>query len=321
MVFPINVTSAAKPFRVTLCWSDYPGTMRAAYILVNNLNLTVISPTGDTFKGSVYSAGQSVTGGIYDTLNPEECVRRNSPAVGTWTIMVKAKNAPQGPQPFGLAAIGVFEASAPPAHDVGATAIIAPVDTVDTGTTVAPKAIVRNFGTSEETFLTRFVIGAGYTDTMTVTLAAGASDTLTFNDWEANPLGTYAVKCSTELAGDETPANDKARDSVVVYPYTGIEEGKGLPAVFSIDKVLPNPTDGRTSVRYGLPRPAAVNLSIYSAAGTLVRTITSGTQNPGWYTAAWDGNDLRGREVGTGVYLVRFEAGTYTSTRKLVVQR
>jgi flagellar hook assembly protein FlgD len=107
----------------------------------------------------------------------------------------------------------------------------------------------------------------------------------------------------------------------VVTPSTGINEGKGLPAVFNLDKILPNPTGGRTSIRYGLPKPAVVNLSIYSAAGTLVRTISTGAQNPGWYTTAWDGNDLRGRKVGTGVYLVRFEAGAFASTRKLVVQR
>jgi hypothetical protein len=321
LVYTLDVTSDAKPFRVTLCWSDYPGTMRAAYILVNNLDLTVISPTGDTFKGSVYSSGQSVTGGIHDTLNVEECVRRNTPDVGTWTVKVNARNIPQGPQPFALAAIGVFEEAAPPAHDVGATAIVAPTDTIDTGTVVTPRAVVRNFGASEETFLTRFTIGATYTDTMTVTIDAGASDTLTFANWVADSVGTYPVKCSTQLAGDETPANDKITDSVVVFPFTGIEEGSGLPTAFSLDRVLPNPTDGRTSVRYGLPRPSTVNLSVYSAAGTLVRTIAAGKQNPGWYNATWDGSDSRGREVGTGVYLVRFEAGAYKSTRKLVVQR
>jgi len=52
----------------------------------------------------------------------------------------------------------------------------------------------------------------------------------------------------------------------------------------------------------------------------LVRTIAVGTQSPGWYTTAWDGNDQRGRKVGTGVYLVRLEAGAYTSARTLVVQ-
>jgi flagellar hook assembly protein FlgD len=56
-------------------------------------------------------------------------------------------------------------------------------------------------------------------------------------------------------------------------------------------------------------------------AGALVRTVAAGDQNPGWYATAWDGNDLSGCKVGTGVYLVRLEAGTSYSTRKLVVQR
>jgi hypothetical protein len=206
-------------------------------------------------------------------------------------------------------------------HDVGATAIIAPVDTVDTETVVTPRAAVSNFGTQEETFLTRITIGAGYTDTMTITLGAGVTDTLTFADWVADSVGTFVVKCTTELTGDDDPANDLAADSVVVFAFTGIEEGRGLPAAFCIELVLPNPSSGRTSVRYGLPRPAAVKLSVYSASGALVRTIAAGMQNPGWYAASWDGTDLRGRKVGTGVYLVRLEAGAFTSTRKLVVQR
>jgi hypothetical protein len=206
-------------------------------------------------------------------------------------------------------------------HDVGAKAIVAPVDTVDTETVVTPKAVVHNFGTVEETFLTRLTIGAGYTDTVTTTLGAGAQDTLTFMDWVADSIGTFAVKCTTELAGDENPADDLAEDSFVVAAFTGVEESRGLPAVISLDKVLPNPSSGRTSIRYGLPKPAVVKLSVYSPAGTLVRTIAAGRQNPGWYAAVWDGSDQRGRKVGTGVYLVRLEAGAFTSTRKLVVQR
>jgi hypothetical protein len=185
---------------------------------------------------------------------------------------------------------------------------------------VDPKVVVSNFGMSDETFLTRLTIGTGYSDTMTVTLGAGVSDTLTFAEWTADPAGTYAVRCTTELAGDADPGSDLAADSVVVDPNAGIEEDRGLPVAFRLDRVLPNPTGGRTSIRYGLPAPAAVKLSVYSAAGTLVRTVTTGRQNPGWYTAAWDGNDSRGRRVGTGVYLVRLEAGAYTSARKLVVQ-
>jgi hypothetical protein len=206
-------------------------------------------------------------------------------------------------------------------HDVGATVIVAPVDTVDTGTVVAPKAVVRNLGTVGETFLTRFTIGGSYTDTMTVTVAAGATDTLTFADWIANPAGTFAVRCSTELTGDENPADDLAQDSVVVAAFTGVEESRGLPAVFSLDKVLPNPTGDRTSIRFAVRRSSHISLNVYSSTGALVSTLCNSSLLPAHYSLVWDGSDLRGHKVGTGVYLVRLEAGASASTRKLVVQR
>ena len=62
LLYTLPVASNQRPFRVALIWSDYPGTMRAALILVNDLNLTVISPTGIEYKGSVYTGGQSTTG-------------------------------------------------------------------------------------------------------------------------------------------------------------------------------------------------------------------------------------------------------------------
>jgi len=206
-------------------------------------------------------------------------------------------------------------------HDVGTTAIVAPGDTVDSGVAVTPRAVVQNFGNVEETFRTRFTIGTGYSDTVTITLAARAEETLAFTNWVADPVGTFEVGCTVEVALDTNAANDALEDSVVVRPLAGVSDGGGLPSVFSLDKVLPNPSGGRTSIRYGLPRPVTVKLSVYSVAGALVRTVAAGDQNPGWYATAWDGNDLRGRKVGTGVYLVRLEAGSFTSTRKLVVQR
>jgi hypothetical protein len=317
-----RVTSAI-PLRVCLAWTDTAAAPNASPTLVNDLDLTLTAPGGTTYKGNEYTNGQSTpnpTG--RDSINVEECARVNAPDTGLWTISVSAHNVKTAKkQSFAWTITGDVNPLAVQPNDVGAIAIIAPVDTVDTGTVVTPRAVVYNFGTMGETFRTRLTIGTGYTDTKTTNLGAGAADTLTFANWVANPAGTYAVRCTTELTGDDFPANDLAKDPVVVHRGAGIEEGKGLPSVFSLDQILPNPSSGRTSVRYGLPRLTTVNLSVYSTAGTLVRKIAAGVQNPGWYTTAWDGNDLRGRKVGTGVYLFRLEAGAFTSTRKLVIHR
>ncbi len=315
--------ASAIPLRVCLAWTDTAAAPNANPTLINDLDLTLTSPNATVYKGNKYTSGQSTpnpTG--RDSINVEECARINAPDTGLWTIRVSAHNvATARKQGFAWTISGGVERIAGEAHDVGVAVITAPVDTVDTGAYVDPKVVVSNFGTSDETFLTRLTIGAAYTDTMTITLGSGVSDTLTFAEWVSRPAGTYAVKCSTGLAGDADPGNDVAARTVYVVAGAGIEEGRGLPAVFRLDHILPNPTGGRTSVRYGLSAPAAVNLSVYSAAGTLVRTIAVGTQNPGWYETAWDGTDIRGRRVGTGVYLMRLEAGAFTSTRKLVVQR
>ncbi len=318
-LFLVNVADASKPFRVTLCWSDYPGTPRAAYICVNDLDLMVISPGAVEYKGNVYSSGQSTTGGNYDSLNVEECTRLNSPEVGVWTIKVKARNVPQGPQPFAIAAIGVFgEVSL---HDVGATRIIAPKDSADTHSTVTPVAVVRNFGTFTETFRVRFTIGDGYEDSDSVTLAAGATDTLAFADWTADSLGTFAAACSTELAGDANPGNDRTAASVKVFPFTGFAEQDNLPRVFALDRASPSPFSGVTTIHYAVPRLTPVTLSVYSATGTLVRTLRHGTLKPGYYSTVWNGRDAGGGLVPSGIYLYRLDATDYSATGKVLISR
>lgn len=103
------IDSSAEPIEVTLVWTDYPASPSANPSLVNDLDLTVVSPAGDTYLGNVYSGGQSVTGGVKDNLNVEECVRRASPEIGVWRITVRGASVPQGVhQPFALVTTGSF---------------------------------------------------------------------------------------------------------------------------------------------------------------------------------------------------------------------
>lgn len=103
--YSYSVGSSAQPFKVTLVWSDYPGSPPAGG-LVNNLNLVVTGPGGTTYRGNVFSGGWSVPGGTADSVNNVESVYVQNPAVGTWTVRVEGANVPQGPQPFALVARG-----------------------------------------------------------------------------------------------------------------------------------------------------------------------------------------------------------------------
>ncbi len=99
--------------------------------------------------------------------------------------------------------------------DAQAVTIIAPTGTVDSGTTVIPRASVRNNGTAAATFSVRISIGA-WADSQTVSLAAGASQTVSFAGWTALQRGINAIRCTTRLTDDMVPANNLATGEVTV---------------------------------------------------------------------------------------------------------
>ncbi len=103
--YQVYIASNAIPVKAAVVWTDYPGNPNASVQLVNDLNL-VVNDGVSSYKGNVYSAGQSITGGTADDRNVEECVRRNTPSTGIWTFRIEAANVPFGPQPFALVITG-----------------------------------------------------------------------------------------------------------------------------------------------------------------------------------------------------------------------
>ena len=86
----VGVTDPTKPLKVTVAWTDAPGAVGANPALVNNLDLTVLNGA-NTYKGNVFSAGWSATGGVADAKNNLENVYVQSPA-GSATITINATN-------------------------------------------------------------------------------------------------------------------------------------------------------------------------------------------------------------------------------------
>ncbi len=110
--FTIDVLSSTRPFEITLCFTDYAGTVNASNPVVNNLDLTVTAPNGAVYRGNRFSGGWSATGGAYDLKNNVERVALAVPVTGTWTVEVKGASVPVGPSGFALAASGDLDAAA-----------------------------------------------------------------------------------------------------------------------------------------------------------------------------------------------------------------
>ncbi|MBN1872995.1 MAG: S8 family serine peptidase [Anaerolineae bacterium] len=101
-VYTYNVQSSEQPFKITLAWTDYPGSVAAGRVLVNNLNLRVTASDGTVYWGNRFNNGWSQAGGSMDLLNNVENVYIEIPETGEWQVEVMGYNVPQGPQPFAL---------------------------------------------------------------------------------------------------------------------------------------------------------------------------------------------------------------------------
>ncbi|MFH2056132.1 MAG: FlgD immunoglobulin-like domain containing protein, partial [bacterium] len=91
-----------------------------------------------------------------------------------------------------------------------------------------------------------------------------------------------------------------------------------LPSGFELRQNFPNPFNPETQIALSLPRSSDWVLTIFNINGQLVRSF-EGTSAAGVTTVTWDGNDLSGQSVATGVYLYRLDAGDFTDTKKMLL--
>jgi hypothetical protein len=103
-----NVSSSAE-LKVSLVWTDKPGSPSASFALVNDLDLVITDPDGNVYKGNNFVNGQSVPGGTADGRNNVEGFRLKSPRPGRYYINVTGYNVPVGPQDYALVISGMFK--------------------------------------------------------------------------------------------------------------------------------------------------------------------------------------------------------------------
>ncbi|MGH7457383.1 MAG: T9SS type A sorting domain-containing protein, partial [bacterium] len=89
---------------------------------------------------------------------------------------------------------------------------------------------------------------------------------------------------------------------------------------FVLPQNFPNPFNPATTIRYGLPKAERVTLKIYNLLGEEVVTLMNDElQAAGYHVAIWDGRNKLGEVVGSGVYIYRFRAGSFTSIQKMAL--
>ena len=149
--------------------------------------------------------------------------------------------------------------------------------------------------------------------TGTIATFAPASDLL--------PSTIYTVTITTGAM--DTAGNALASNYVWSFTtgaiVTAVENGLA-PQEFALFQNYPNPFNPSTRIQYSLEKAGMVSLKVYNLLGLEVATLVNGRQEAGSYTVPF-GINTGTFGLSSGVYFYRLEAGSFVSTKKLILMK
>jgi 5-hydroxyisourate hydrolase-like protein (transthyretin family) len=92
--------------------------------------------------------------------------------------------------------------------------------------------------------------------------------------------------------------------------------GDGIPQRHVLYQNYPNPFNPTTVISFQSPVANHIRIMVYDLLGREVAVLMDEKKEPGRYEVRFDGKNLA-----SGVYLYRMQAGQYVETRKLLLIR
>lgn len=138
-------------------------------------------------------------------------------------------------------------------------------------------------------------------------------------------LKQYDLRQNSQYMFALKDGESKRKFDLIIGARVFVENSDALnnpaPQTFSLSPNYPNPFNAGTSFVYRVAEPAQVIIKVLNILGQEVRGLVSQRQAPGEYRVHWDGRGEDGREISSGVYLIKMEAGRFRQIRKVALVR
>jgi hypothetical protein len=128
------------------------------------------------------------------------------------------------------------------------------------------------------------------------------------------PTGTYEANIIIE-----SNAGDPVVVPVTLFVDAGLSEIGSVPRSLALSGVHPNPFNPRTTIDFSLPRAGFAQLTVYDVTGKRIRTLLNENLPAGDHQVVWDGKDGAGRNLASGTYFCRLEAGGKALSLKMLL--
>lgn len=119
--------------------------------------------------------------------------------------------------------------------------------------------------------------------------------------------------------GYDTPIH-----KILIFKYdsliTSVDDNKeNMFSNFILFQNFPNPFNKQTEVTYEINKTLDIELKVYDVLGNEIITLAEGKKNAGKYKVIWNGNDSRGNDVSSGIYLIKLKNSGFTKLVKAIL--
>ncbi len=137
---------------------------------------------------------------------------------------------------------------------------------------------------------------------------------------EVLPIGNHAI-IKIEGAGSISISEMIVSDpkGQVMLSRLGDPNEVKLPDTYILKQNYPNPFNASTTIEYALPAASDVKLVVYNLLGQEVYQMSAQAQAAGWYSHTWNGTNRSGKNLASGIYLYRFQAGDFSQVHKMLL--
>jgi len=124
---------------------------------------------------------------------------------------------------------------------------------------------------------------------------------------------------SNVILGLDLGDNDFYELEITDSSLLGIKEDDYISEGFHLSQNFPNPFNSTTNIKYTIQELGELTFSIYNTLGELILSQKLNNKQPGVYNLNWNGKDIKGNPVSSGIYIYELVSRERKLTKKMIL--